>query len=686
MSAACALISSDALAQQDIPTKQKPAVWYRADKVVTDSHEHLKVLVDSSGNGRNILPGPNAPLVVDNVVNGKPVMRFNGSESPLINSEYDWSKNGFCLFVVAACADGPGTPRVHPNHRNIETPGKALVSDGGGNGLTLGINWTGRPGAVAIENVSTYEEFAPPYETPCASDIEIAPGNFYAFAYASSEGKQNKTADNWTSLLDVSVYVNGHAASTAIHPSVSMQGGSGGLQIAAKGEGQRFKGDIAEILVFDSELSDDERNSVFEYLKKKYSLHEKPGYLLAAPVTFSPSFDNDVFWFEETVSVVLTSPTSGSKIRYTTDGSVPQTTSTLYTSPIKLTATTVIQARAFASPREPSSATSAKFIRIEPAKTTAHKLNGGWKYSWGDEFNGPEVDERIWGYETGYVRNSEAQIYTTRKENSRIDDGNLLIQGLNDNWEGHEWTSASRATQNKVKLTYGRYEFRAKVDIRSGSWPAWWMFSRPDAAGWPLEGEIDMMECYRGMSKFNIMDGRENWYGGNQSLVIASLGGSEWANAFHVWAMDWTADSIKLYLDGSLIVDYPVKDADGTGPNGVNPFRTPETKMIVINQALGGTYGGPLNPKDAPFELRVDWMRVHTWSDEPAYTLTVNAGSGTGPYVIGTRVSIDANMPPNGFVFDKWVGNMPIANPGDPSTTVMMPASDVTLTSVYKKK
>ena len=61
---------------------------------------------------------------------------------------------------------------------------------------------------------------------------------------------------------------------------------------------------------------------------------------------------------------------------------------------------------------------------------------------------------------------------------------------------------------------------------------------------------------------------------------------------------------------------------------GANPYRHPSTKKMVLNQALGGSMGGALNPADAPFELRIDWMRVHAWSDEPAYAMTVNGGTG----------------------------------------------------------
>ena len=90
---------------------------------------------------------------------------------------------------------------------------------------------------------------------------------------------------------------------------------------------------------------------------------------------------------------------------------------------------------------------------------------------------------------------------------------------------------------------------------------------------------------------------------------------------------------------------------------------------------------------DCPFELRIDWVRVHTWSDEPARTLTVNGGVGSGPYVTGTKVSITAQMPPAGYVFDKWEvsGSATTSDPKNPSTTITMPDADVVFTATYRR-
>lgn len=675
-----------AMCQDAITGMAGLTAWYRADSVTQDTNHVLTTLKDCSGQAHAIIPGPKAPTVVTNALNGQPVLRFNGSESPLIDDQLDWSADGFTVFVVAAFDTVPDKPVF--NDQRIETPSQALVSDGGSAGLALGLNWNGRPGAAGgISRPDPDRSYDAPYPNEQASDLLVAAKQYYAFTYASTKGKHNDKANAWDCTLAVSVFANG-TPSIMTTPFISMQQMNSGkkLQLGTADGTCPFRGDIAEILIFNRELAETERGTVVAYLQNKYALPDTAKRLPADPVQFTPAFKNRSYWFRDTVTVEMSTPTAGGEIHYTTDGTTPTMTSPRYTAPIQLAATTTVMAQTFADGRDASPVQTAMFEKIGKTPVTANKLPGGWKYSWGDEFTGPEIDASKWGYEIGYIRNSEAQYYADRTENSRIDNGNLLIQGRHDNWNGHEYTSASRSTENKVTLTYGRYELRAKIDTRSGSWPAWWLWSRPDAKGWPKEGEIDMMEYYRGKCLFNVVDG--NGVFDTKTRRIAALGGDRWAAEFHVWTMDWDQDKIDLYLDGVLMSHFLVDRANGTGPNGANPYRNPQTKKMVLNQALGGSCGGQLNPKDAPFEFRVDWLRVHTWSNEPAYTLTINAGTGSGPYVVGTRASLTAHMPPPGYVFDTWVvnGKTPIDDPHNPATTITMPAADVIVTATYVKK
>ncbi len=71
-------------------------------------------------------------------------------------------------------------------------------------------------------------------------------------------------------------------------------------------------------------------------------------------------------------------------------------------------------------------------------------------------------------------------------------------------------------------------------------------------------------------------------------------------------------------------------------------------------------------------------------ADNTPYSLTVNAGTGSGNYVRGTAVSIEANPPESGLVFSRWEGDVQgIADINAPITTLIMPASNSAVTATY---
>ena len=62
-----------------------------------------------------------------------------------------------------------------------------------------------------------------------------------------------------------------------------------------------------------------------------------------------------------------------------------------------------------------------------------------------------------------------------------------------------EYTSASLTTRGLHGWQFGRFEMRARIDTRSGLWPAFWTLAV--SGEWPSGGEIDIMEYYRGVGK-----------------------------------------------------------------------------------------------------------------------------------------------------------------------------------------
>ena len=68
----------------------------------------------------------------------------------------------------------------------------------------------------------------------------------------------------------------------------------------------------------------------------------------------------------------------------------------------------------------------------------------------------------------------------------------------------------------------------------------------------------------------------------------------------------------------------------------------------------------------------------------PKFTLTVNDGTGSGQYAENDTASISATVPA-GQVFDVWTGDTQyIADTSAASTTVTMPAQDITVTATFK--
>src|SRR3989475_3333911 len=82
-----------------------------------------------------------------------------------------------------------------------------------------------------------------------------------------------------------------------------------------------------------------------------------------APPSFNPAGGS----FAGSVTVTMSTTTSGATIYYTTDGSTPTTASSVYTGPVPLTTTTTLRAMAAASGMANSSVTSATYTITQAA-------------------------------------------------------------------------------------------------------------------------------------------------------------------------------------------------------------------------------------------------------------------------------------------------------------------------------
>jgi beta-glucanase (GH16 family) len=246
----------------------------------------------------------------------------------------------------------------------------------------------------------------------------------------------------------------------------------------------------------------------------------------------------------------------------------------------------------------------------------------GYHLIWADEFSkDPDglPDPAKWSYEVGYVRNHEAQCYTqARLENARIEHGQLIIEArketppypiVNDGDTSIAkvpYTSAALETVRKADWLYGRIEVRAKLPAGKGVWPAIWMLGANEKqVGWPKCGEIDIMELVG--KEPGIIHGTLHYFAdGKHTQSGDKLPIDHPENDFHVYAAEWNRDHIDLFVDDQKYFSFDVRKADN---DSQNPFRKPQ--YLILNLALGGSWGGPLDDTILPQRMTVDYVRVY---------------------------------------------------------------------------
>ena len=228
---------------------------------------------------------------------------------------------------------------------------------------------------------------------------------------------------------------------------------------------------------------------------------------------------------------------------------------------------------------------------------------------WADEFDTPGAPcEANWTFEIGDGcpelcgwGNGEAQYYTDRPENAIVEDGVLKITARAEAFEGSNYTSARMITKDKFEFQYGRVEMRAKLPTGAGTWPAFWMLGADiDTNPWPGAGEMDIME-HVGNSQdviFNSLHFPGN-SGGDAITVDTPLPGA--SDDFNIYALEWTEDQITFYVNDTVGLSFPNSESV--------PFQ--KDFFLLVNVAMGGTFGGAIDPAFTESTFEIDYIRVY---------------------------------------------------------------------------
>jgi beta-glucanase (GH16 family) len=237
-----------------------------------------------------------------------------------------------------------------------------------------------------------------------------------------------------------------------------------------------------------------------------------------------------------------------------------------------------------------------------------------YKLVWADEFsiNGLP-DGSHWAYDTGMNKagwyNHEKQYYSgARVENAKTLDGKLVITARKEamvnaaDWGGQAYTSARLITRGKAEWTYGYFEIRAKLPCGKGTWPAIWMLG--SQGEWPANGELDIMEQV-GSDPTKVFSTVHTTSGSGGNGVGGATQSPDACAAFHSYQMHWTDKQISFGIDGKAHATY-VNQAKGVSQW---PFDAPQ--FLILNIAIGGDLGGPVDDSIFPVQMEVDYVRIY---------------------------------------------------------------------------
>jgi len=223
---------------------------------------------------------------------------------------------------------------------------------------------------------------------------------------------------------------------------------------------------------------------------------------------------------------------------------------------------------------------------------------------WSDEFNTAGApDASKWGYDIGAGGwgNSELQYYTNRTDNVLVSNGTLKIIAKKEAYSGSSYTSARLLSKGKFSFQYGKVEISAKLPGGMGTWPAIWMLGDNfTTVGWPSCGEIDIME-QKGSDMNRIYSTLHYLGKSGGSAIGSSFLINNVTTGFHKYGLVWTSASLQFLVDDTVYYTF------------VNSASLPFNQkfFLILNMAMGGTFGGNIDAAFNSALMEVDYVRVY---------------------------------------------------------------------------
>jgi beta-glucanase (GH16 family) len=251
-----------------------------------------------------------------------------------------------------------------------------------------------------------------------------------------------------------------------------------------------------------------------------------------------------------------------------------------------------------------------------------------------EDFNERTLDRSKWNVEiTGSTVNHEQQAYVDSTATIHLvhgkaalgaSNGALVIEAVyragykSNQQKQYDFLSGRINTRNKVEFTYGTVSARIKLPKGAGLWPAFWVLGN---GKWPDCGEIDIMENIGNADWTSAAIHGPGYFGNTPIIKRAVFDSNNDITHWHVYAVDWTPDSMIFKIDGKAFYTVTRQMIEHYGP-----WAFSNNKFVILNMALGGDYPAKVNNTTQPYngipqttvdqikagkaKMLVDWVLV----------------------------------------------------------------------------
>ena len=212
-----------------------------------------------------------------------------------------------------------------------------------------------------------------------------------------------------------------------------------------------------------------------------------------------------------------------------------------------------------------------------------------YKYVWGDEFEGDEIDFTKWSfgmhmYGTGIVSTS------SDKDVAEVKDGRLQLRAIryfDPDKEGVGYkVPISLTTEKNMNYIYGYAEIRSRMPFFIGAWPGFWGKSTDKLSSkygvkriQDYFVEIDIFEVFG--TPDTVQSNIHKWYQNPKVYDYAKATNSpgishtQWSDygnekdvwkgnpdtinqEYHTYGYEWTPSEIVMYVDGDKVMTYDI--------------------------------------------------------------------------------------------------------------------------------